>query len=124
MKWKQELNWRLKSLLPYSLPVIKRRIKNPQEILGKLSKEASDRFGYLSLRYNTHIWSRVCSRSEYRESLYLLDVLDHYLPRLQLRSRCLDIGSKKWSYLPALAAYSQTPWDGIELDANQRYLCL
>lgn len=124
MKWKQEVNWKLKSFLSFSLPVFKRRLRHPQEILNKLPKEASDRFGYLSLRYNTHVWSRVCSRTDFRESLTILDILDRVLPRTEIRGRCLDIGARKWGYLPGLAAYSQTPWDGVELDPNQRYITL
>ncbi|MDH5184859.1 MAG: hypothetical protein OEX12_13335, partial [Gammaproteobacteria bacterium] len=124
MKLKSEFNWKLKSLLTFSLPVFKRKIRHPQQVLKSLPKAASDRFGYLGLRYNTHVWTRICSKSEFRESLYVLDVLDRYLPRGEIRTRCLDIGSRKWSYLPGLCSYSQTPWDGVEIDANQRYVTL
>lgn len=124
MKLKSEFNWKLKSLLTFSLPVFKRKIRHPQQILKSLPKAASDRFGYLGLRYNTHVWTRVCSKSEFRESLYVLDVLDRYLPRGEIRTRCLDIGSRKWGYLPGLCSYTQTPWDGVEIDANQRYITL
>jgi len=124
MKLKQEFNWKLKSFLTFSLPVFKRRLRHPQEILNKLPKEASDRFGYLSLRYNTHVWGRVCSRTEFRESLTVLDILDRVLPRTEIRGRCLDIGARKWGYLPGLCAYTQMPWDGVELDPYQRYLTL
>jgi len=124
MKIKSELNWQLKSLLTFSLPVFKRKIRNPQQLLKSLPKAASDRFGYLSLRYNTHVWTRVCNKAEFRASLYALDILDRYLPRSEFRTRCLDIGSRKWSYLPGLCAYSKTPWDGVELDAYQRYITL
>jgi len=124
MKLKSEFNWKLKSLLTFSLPVFKRKIRHPQQILKSLPKAASDRFGYLGLRYNTHIWTRVCSKSEFRESLYVLDILDRYLPRSEIRTRCLDIGSRKWSYLPGLCSYTQTPWDGVEIDAYQRYITL
>ena len=124
MKMKQEFNWKLKSFLTFSFPVFKRRIRHPQDILNRLPKEASDRYGYLSLRYNTHVWSRVCSRTEFRESLTILDILDRYVPRAEIRGRCLDIGARKWGYLPGLCAYTQTPWDGVELDPHQRYLTL
>lgn len=124
MKLKSEFNWKLKSLLTFSLPVFKRKIRHPQQVLKSLPKAASDRFGYLGLRYNTHVWTRICSKSEFRESLYVLDVLDRHLPRAEIRTRCLDIGSRKWSYLPGLCSYTQTPWDGVEIDANQRYITL
>lgn len=122
MGFRENLNWRLKNLLKISAPVFKFRIKSAYSLLKKLPKEASDRYGYLSLRYNTHTWFKVCNRKEFHESIYLLDLLDKYLPRKTYTGLSLDIGSKNWSYLPALAAYTGHDWVGIELDPYQRYL--
>lgn len=122
MGFRENLNWRLKNLLTLSAPVVKLRIKSAYALLKRLPKVASDRYGYLSLRYNTHTWFKVCNRGEFHESLYLLDLLDKYLPRRQYNGPGLDIGSKSWSYLPGLAAYTGHEWIGVEVDAHQRYL--
>jgi hypothetical protein len=122
MGFRENLNWRLKNLLKISAPVFKFRIKSAYSLLKKMPKAASDRYGYLSLRYNTHTWFKVCNKKEFLESLYLLDLLDSYLPRRQYEGPGLDIGSKSWSYLPGLAAYTGNAWVGIEVDPYQRYL--
>ena len=71
----------------------------------------------------------VCGPVERAESLYALDLLDRYglaQPRASSEGaahagRGLEVGAKYGAMLPGLAAGWPSGWDGVELDARQRY---
>lgn len=66
-------------------------------------------------------WSEHCSTQDWRESLYVLDVLRQHLPPALPPGRALDVGSKNGTYLPGLVTASPRGWDACELDAHRRY---
>lgn len=118
----RELSWRLRNAMTLSSPAIRLSPLLNRLPSLHLPPDAAARRAELAARYDIRPWPRLCSPMELRENLYLLDVLDRYNRRPQ--GPCLDIGSKNWSYLPALCAWSGGPWDGVELDAHRRYLNL
>jgi len=118
---RRELIWRAKNALTLSPRVRKRGLRSLARVVDRLSADAKARYRELQSHYDLGPWTRVCSPSEYLENLYILDVCDRYLHNLKPGGPCLDIGCKNWSYLPALASFTGTPWDGVELDAHRRY---
>jgi hypothetical protein len=121
---RREIDWRLQNLVPWSVPVVKRTLGNPARCLAHMTAEQQRRYLELSQRYRLAGWTAVCTEGEYRLALYVLDLLDRYVPRPAGAGRGLDIGAAAWSYLPALVAWSGGPWDGVELDAHRRYWTL
>lgn len=117
--WVRRLEWRIKNNFTFSLPVFKTPV-SPEQIIIDLSSDQKQRFDTLNEKYDLSSWKDVCSRIEWLDNLYLLDVCDHYLDNLQSEIS-LDIGSKNWGYLPALTSFTNTPWHGVELDAFRRY---
>jgi hypothetical protein len=118
----RELAWRLRNAITLSPPAAKlspllNRVSSP-----RVPSDGAGRGAELAARYDVRPWPRICSPLDLRENLYLLDVLDRYAGGPA--RPCLDIGSKNWSYLPALSAWSGSSWDGVELDAHRRYLNL
>lgn len=81
--------------------------------------EAARRLEHLKERYDLGGLPKVCGPTEMAESLYVLDLLDRWMPPLQA-GRCLDVGSKYGAYLPGLATW-RPGWDAIEADAHRRY---
>ncbi len=65
-----------------------------------------------------------CTEENIGIDLDTLKLRDSHMPRLHTMTRGLDIGAAAWSTLPALRAWSNTPWDGVELDAHRRYWTL
>jgi len=63
-----------------------------------------------------------CSRVEWRESLYVLDLLQKWLPATLPEGRALDVGAKNGCAIPGLATACPRGWDFVELDAHRRYL--
>ncbi len=122
--WRLEIDWRIQNRLVWSAPVLKRRLRDVARLLAGLDAAQTERYRALAGRYDLADWPRVCTAREYRLNLYVLDVLDRYLPRVAGGGRCLDIGAAAWSYLPALVSWSHLPWDGVELDAHRRYWTL
>jgi hypothetical protein len=66
-------------------------------------------------------WSAHCSAQDWRESLYVLDVLRQHIPAALPSGRALDVGSKNGAYLPGLVTAQPRGWDACELDAHRRY---
>ncbi len=122
--WRRELDWRLQNLLTVSAPVINRTLADPNKLLRSFTPPQRARYDLLNTRYALQAWPYACTRQEYWQNLYTLDICDHYFPRPRAMTRGLDIGAAAWSYLPALCAWSNTPWDGVELDAHRRYWTL
>ncbi|MCP9438295.1 MAG: hypothetical protein NHB36_00235 [Nitrospira sp.] len=121
---RREIDWRIQNRLAWSAPVLKRRLRDVTRVLAGLRAAQAQRYRALAGRYDLADWPRVCTARDYRLNLYVLDVLDRYLPRPAAGGRCLDIGAAAWGYLPALAAWSGGAWDGVELDAHRRYWTL
>ncbi|NJM12799.1 MAG: hypothetical protein HC889_13855 [Synechococcaceae cyanobacterium SM1_2_3] len=99
---------------PLSLPTLLEQLSSDQKPLAEV----------LASRYNLSDWGRACDAQGFRESLYVLDVLDRYLGPPTSAAPGLDIGCKNGCYLPGLHAWTHGPWDGVELDAHRRYWSL
>ena len=80
-----------------------------------------NRLNELEQQYDLTPWPSVCTAQEWQENLYILDLLDQHLKQQNTARPCLDIGCKNGVYFPALASFSNSSWDGIELDAFRRY---
>ncbi|MDH4275059.1 MAG: hypothetical protein OEW08_08475 [Gammaproteobacteria bacterium] len=119
-KWSAEALWWIKNTVTYSPPPVKWPLRSTRSMERFLSSTDRSRVQELTTRYDMSRWVEACNRWEYTENLYLLDVLDRYV-KTTSTSQCLDIGAKSWSYLPALHSFTQTAWDGVELDCYQRH---
>ena len=115
----RELEWQIKNNITFSLPVFKNTVTHQQAMTG-LSAEQKQQHNTLYSRYQFTGWEDVCTQSEWLENLYILDICDRYIGNSHA-DLSLDIGSKNWSYLPALNTFTSNPWHGIELDAYRRY---
>lgn len=123
-EWKRRVEWALKSRLTAS-PRVRARVADPDAYANALADEPRRRWDELAARHPRLTANlRDCSADCIRESVYVLDILDRYVPEPPVRGRCLDIGSRNWAYLPGLRTYAPLPWDGVELDAHQRYFDL
>jgi len=122
-KLARELSWQSKSLFSYSpsLP-FKRGTRHLQKVTSQYSEEVQYRYGQLQEKYQLGDWVKVCSPGEYIENLYILDILDRYVPKPSAPGAGMDIGCRNFSHLPALSAFYPADWLGVELDANARYL--
>lgn len=116
----RRLAWRLRQMLTWSPPVI-RRPRTLPALLRTLPPAVLSAAEALASRYDLSGWERVCDAQGFRESLYVLDVLDRYAGSPPDSIPSLDIGCKNGGYLPGLHAWSGSPWDGVELDAHRRY---
>ena len=119
--WQDRLNsfsWTLRNRFPWAPPPLKRTV-TAQWIDENLNQRGRE----LAQRYDLSRWPNVCSKTDFTESLYVLDLCDRYLEK-KPTTRALDIGCKNWAYLPGLATWSGTPWDGVEIDGQRRYLNL
>jgi len=117
----RDLGFRARRALRWSPPAWKRRAAL-EAVLRELSPEGGKRLAKLRKRYPLEGWSRCCNLTDWRESLYVLDLLDRLLPRELPPGRALDVGSKNGCYLPGLATALARGWDAVELDAHRRYL--
>lgn len=114
-----ELAFRARTAVPWSLPAFKRVVSFQQVRESCASRSLLDE---LSSRYELSPWSRCCDRQAWRESLYVLDVLDRLLPKSLPPGRALDIGAKNGAMLPGLVTATRRGCDAVELDAHRRYL--
>ena len=105
----------------WSLPAWKRP-RGFADVLPLLSEEGHVRAEELRARHDLSRWETCCSLSDWRESLYVLDLLDRAVPRDLAEGRGLDVGAKNGAYLPGLATAQRRGWDAVELDAHRRYL--
>lgn len=121
-EYKNRLNWWLKQKLTWSARVHKRPIMHFEHLLSGLPVVAQQRAAELMAAYEISDWPRMCGEQQLLINLYVLDVMDRTVPRPGPSLPALDIGSANWGYLPALAAFTQSDWLGVELDAHQRYL--
>ncbi|MDH5190447.1 MAG: hypothetical protein OEW89_04280 [Gammaproteobacteria bacterium] len=117
--WIRQFEWHIKNNLTFSLPVFKTPVGLAQ-IIVDLSPEQIQQLDKLKSKYDISVWGNVCTQREWLENLYILDICDRYIGNNNTEI-ALDIGSKNWSYLPALTAFTSNPWHGVELDAYRRY---
>ncbi|MCB1777958.1 MAG: hypothetical protein KDI50_11035 [Candidatus Competibacteraceae bacterium] len=117
------LAWRLRNALCGSPPVW-RRPRALASLLNTLPAAMRPVAEALISRHDLKGWEQACDAQGFRESLYVLDVLDRYAGLADAMWRGLDIGCKNGCYLPGLQAWSGGPWDGVELDAHRRYWTL
>lgn len=114
------LAFEMRQRLTWSAPVLKWTI-GPEQLLSDLDPEARARALSLLSRYDTSAWSRCCDRTDWRESLYALDLLDSWAPLIP-EGRCLDVGAKNGCMLPGMATAVPRGWDAVEIDAHRRYI--
>ena len=117
---RREFDLWLQNRLTWSAPVWKRRLTSLADLEATLPPPALARYRELAARYPLARWPQVCNRREAQLNLYVLDLLDRHARRSAPGARLLDIGSGRWSYLPALASFAGERWDGVEIDAHRR----
>lgn len=119
-----EWAWVLKNRLTASPPAPAPPFDRSRASLYRSSGAARARQDELRERYELRSWPLSCWPEEISEALWLLDLLDRRIVPRTPDGPCLDIGSKHWSYLPALRAAVPAEWTGVELDAHRRYMNL
>jgi hypothetical protein len=102
----------------WPLPFFKRPIRNVTPLINSLPLKAKTRLQTLESSYDLSDWPKLCTKTEYLGNLYMLDILDSFLPFA--KGPALDVGSGRWWYLPALKAFCPSHWTGVELPAKQR----
>ena len=117
-----EIAWLLKNKLTFS-PRLKRKAQlvSIDHLLRSFTSGQITRHGFLSEQYDLSNWPSVCTKTEYIENLYLLDVLNRYLPSIPENGKGLDIGCRNFCHLPALSAFHSYAWMGVEIDCHARY---
>jgi hypothetical protein len=111
----------VRSTLTWSPPAFK-RVASRVQLDAQLDARAKARLAELERTFDLSSWATCCSLPEWRESLYVLDVLTTHLPPTLPAGRGLDVGAKNGCTLPGLATASPRAWDAVELDAHRRYL--
>jgi hypothetical protein len=115
-----ELAFSTRQALRWSLPAWK-RVLSAEALRAELAPTAQRRLRALESATGGFARWR-CSRVEWRESLYVLDLLHQLLPSALPAGRGLDVGAKNGCTLPGLATAFPRGWDLVELDAHRRYL--
>lgn len=108
----------LRNAVTVSLPAWKRTVA----LDALRSTLDARRLSALEERFELSRWEGLCNAQDWRESLYVLDVLTTYLPSGLPAGRALDVGSKNGTYLPGLVTAQPRAWEAVELDAHRRYL--
>lgn len=119
--WIHAAGFAVRQNITWSLPAWK-RLASRTEVSDSLTSQGRRRLSTLERRYDLTPWERCCSLQDWRESLYVLDVLSQHMEGDLPEGRGLDIGSKNGGYLPGLATAHQKGWDAVELDAHRRYV--
>jgi hypothetical protein len=120
--YSHEFVWQLKNALRYS-PTLKRKggLCDHKVLLRTLQPQQTQRLALLQQHYSLDDWPQLCTAGEYIENLYVLDLLHQHLGTAKQHGAGLDIGCRNFSHLPALSAFTQGSWTGVELDAHARY---
>lgn len=118
--WVRTAGFAVRRHVPWSLPAWKRRATLAQ-VRDSLAPQGRTRLATLGQRYDLAPWAHCCSLQDWRESLYVLDIVSQYGDDELPKGRGLDIGSKNGCYLPGLATAHRIGWDAVELDAHRRY---
>ena len=114
------LSFRAREAVTVSPPAWK-RLARLSEVEAGLDGEGQARLRELAAAYPLAEWERHCSLGEWRESLYALDAVRSFVPRVPTAGRCLDVGAKNGCMLAGLATAVPLCWDAVELDAHRRY---
>ncbi len=120
MKLITDIGWWLRNALTWSMPAFKRPVP-VEQVREALSPQGRLRLAQLESLYSLEHWSRCCSLQDWRESLYVLDLLHTVLPADLPEGRALDVGAKNGCALPGLATAWPRGCDAVELDAHRRY---
>jgi len=104
----------------WPLPFFKFRLRNVKGLINSLSRTAQTRLLALESSYDLSCWPKLCTKKEYLGNLYMLDILDRFVPFAKMGGPALDVGSAIWWYLPALKAFRPSHWTGVDLPAVQR----
>src|SRR4051812_9138358 len=107
MQLLRELSFWLRRTMSWSMPAWKRTV--PLSAIRDSLDQA--KLAALESRFDLTHWR--CDEQDWRESLYLLDVLDRSLPKSVPEGRALDVGSKNGSYFPGLITAQPREWDLI-----------
>ncbi len=119
----RNLVWQCKSYCHFTPSLkSKRGIPNLGRLLANFDEKQRYRYQELKTRYSIDAWPKLCSASEYRENLYVLDLLDQHVSLTTEPHTGLDIGCRNFGHLPALSSFRAIPWHGVEIDANARYI--
>lgn len=119
----REWAWRWRNAFTWSPPVL-RRPRTLPALWRTLPPALRPAAKALAARHDLAAWAKACNAQGFRESLYVLDVLDRYVGPPVYPAPYLDIGCKNGCYLPGLQAWSGDSWHGVELDAHRRYWTL
>lgn len=111
----------VRSTFTWSLPAFK-RVVGRAEVWSQLDEGAQARLKALEQRFDFSKWATCCSLQEWKESLYVLDVLTTHVPASLPQGRGLEVGAKNGCTLPGLATATGRGFDAVELDAHRRYL--
>ena len=117
---RREFDWFIKRHLRWSAPVMHRPIGDISPFLGRLNQQEIKRFEELAARYDLSQLGMQCTITEAFQSMDRLDLLDQHVGETPPGG--LDVGALNWTYLPALVAFKPGSWEGVELDAYQRYV--
>lgn len=120
----RELDFTLKRWLRWSAAVRKRAVGSFDALTTPFAQGQRERYEVLASSYELGGWPALCSTRELQGNLHMLDLLDRALSSEGPRGPSLDIGSLNWWYLPAQTAAVPGAWDGVEIDAHQRYASL
>lgn len=115
-----ELAWWLRNTFTWSLPAQPRR-HTLAALQHSLPPSLQSPAQALAQRYAVQHFANCCDAQGFRESLYVLDILDRYIGPPIYPHPALDVGCKNGCYLPGLQAWSPGAWHGVELDAQRRY---
>lgn len=113
----RRLSFWLRGVTSWSLPAWKRTV-TLEALRETLDAQALSR---LEARFDLSGWAARCDEQDWRESLYVLDVLSRVLPQALPPGRALDVGSKNGTYFSGLVTAQPREWDLVELDAHRRY---
>ncbi len=117
-----EWRWRWRNAVTWSPPAWKRVLPFTAFAEAEpFEPAARARMHELATRYELGPWSTVCDAQDWRESLYVLDLLDRLVPRGLPVGRALDVGAKNGCAFAGLATYWPHGADAVELDAHRRY---
>ena len=122
----EKIFWKIRAGTSFSAPFYKSNLKDFEKIKSSFNGSQRERFEYLYKKYSLYNWYGKISEIQFKESLFQIDTLDQLFEASSPKTfkAMLDLGSKNWSYLPALHSFCGGCWTGIELDGNQRYLNL
>lgn len=122
---RNRVDWPLRNAVTFSPSVSQQPPLSLPTLLEQLSSDQKPLAEALASCYHLADWDHLFfDRPSFRESLYVLDILDRYLDQPDLAQPALDVGCRNGGYLPGLHAWTNGPWDGVELDAHRRYCSL